>query len=940
MGKKNKHTHTPHTHHTHTHTHHTHTTHTPHTHHTHTTRTHTHKHTQTHTNTHKHTQTHTNTHKHTQTHTNTHKHTQTHTHKPLCGRESRARAARSCRTVPTLIPRPRCAIAFIHCAAGIITILPDIGTDKTALDFRYDLFLVTLFLIFGAFCGGAHLPISNLLRRFFFSLRHWKSTIFHDFNSSIQFFEQAKRFILLHRTSCVFLTLGAFCGGADPFWIPFDQHSGVSSDSPDWRATVPDIFLANGPIDTTLEALQAVFDPTFNLALPVQNNTFCSGVFYTDSKQFEGGLLLATGPWSCETDIGGEFFLQSKETPHTFCSGVTHTDLQQTEGGLLLDSGLTELFFGHNKTGVFPNPAFAQHTFCSGFFYTDSTQLEGGLLLASGPTELFLGHDKTGDFSNTAIGQHTFRSGVSHTDSTQIEGGLLLVSGPTESFLGHDKPGDFFKTAIGQHTFCSGVYHTDLQQTEGGLLPDPGLTEVFPGQDKTGVFPNSAFEQHTFCSGVTYTDLTQLEGGLLLDSDPTESFLAHDKTGDFSNSAIDQHTFCSGVYYTDSTQLEGGLLIDSGPTEPFFGHDKTGDFHNSVTDQHTFCSGVPYTDISLTCERRRNLTNFSSQYSANFLLLARDTVTTDCSLLWQPWHHRIQWHSTQVACLASGPLIVTPNCTICSEYFRICLILLLTVVASWIANYFTGVGSLFIVSLAFLSGILAECDSTDYINFSITEVTRRLPHSCLLLALAFVTFRYLFEWTFQHWAIEYSRPTGTARFCVHSFAGSHRNSRKSGPKSRRWHWHLSFLCSAVMFSYPFFPGADRGEGCTLTMGGAEASWPSTFLPTANDAKLHGSQPPMRTSAQMEPKPKPHPKVVKRSLHRAQRRAHAQGMTWYRGRCMTAQDFLRMGMKPITTDLPKPKPPDVTQCHHQMHPRDACCVPPGMGEDLRAIGWMR
>ena len=115
--------------------------------------------------------------------------------------------------------------------------------------------------------------------------------------------------------------------------------------------------------------------------------------------------------------------------------------------------------------------------------------------------------------------------------------------------------------------------------------------------------------------------------------------------------------------------------------------------------------------------------------------------------------------------------------------------------------------------------------------------------------------------------------------------------------------------------------ADRSEGYIPSMGdvGTSYNW-TDHLTSYADVKQHGTQPPMRNRAQITPKPKPHPKVVKRSLHRAQRRAQAQGMTWYRGRCMLPDDFLRTGMKPITAVLTPLKPPDVTHCHSHNAPK--------------------
>ena len=115
--------------------------------------------------------------------------------------------------------------------------------------------------------------------------------------------------------------------------------------------------------------------------------------------------------------------------------------------------------------------------------------------------------------------------------------------------------------------------------------------------------------------------------------------------------------------------------------------------------------------------------------------------------------------------------------------------------------------------------------------------------------------------------------------------------------------------------------ADRGEGCTPAMRSAEMSLPwSYLLNIPSDMKQHGTQPQMRSSAPSEPKPIPNRKVVKRSLQRAQRRACVHGLTWYRGKCLTPQDFLAMGLPSLEKPAQPPKPAAITSCHSQHMPK--------------------
>ena len=170
--------------------------------------------------------------------------------------------------------------------------------------------------------------------------------------------------------------------------------------------------------------------------------------------------------------------------------------------------------------------------------------------------------------------------------------------------------------------------------------------------------------------------------------------------------------------------------------------------------------------------------------------------------------------------------------------------------------------------------------------------------------------------------------THTPHLLTHTYTHTHCGTasryyfdfgRKSGPKSRRRLLAIIFLYTAIMNNGYCLKESDRGEGCTPSMGSAEASW-NPFLPPTFDAKPHGTQPTMRDCAQMSLKPKTHPKIVKRSLLRAHRRAAQTGMTWYRGKCMTPQDFAHMGLPPVAQDDRQPRSNDVAQCHQHNAPK--------------------
>ena len=150
-----------------------------------------------------------------------------------------------------------------------------------------------------------------------------------------------------------------------------------------------------------------------------------------------------------------------------------------------------------------------------------------------------------------------------------------------------------------------------------------------------------------------------------------------------------------------------------------------------------------------------------------------------------------------------------------------------------------------------------------------------------------------------------------------------KTSRKPGPKSRCCFLFLTLYCSG------FFPSAlmDRqenglswSEGCTSAMGGAGTSTWMNHSTSHLDVKLHGTQPIMCGSTQPELTSCKTSPVVKRSLHRAQKRAHIHGFAWYRGKCLTPNDFHNMGMKPITQLPTVLKSQDVATCNAHQSPR--------------------
>lgn len=142
---------------------------------------------------------------------------------------------------------------------------------------------------------------------------------------------------------------------------------------------------------------------------------------------------------------------------------------------------------------------------------------------------------------------------------------------------------------------------------------------------------------------------------------------------------------------------------------------------------------------------------------------------------------------------------------------------------------------------------------------------------------------------------------------------------KPGPNSRRLHpilfvW-LGFACLFTIMD------AGRSEGCIPAMGNVGTSVDMLpILTTIPDVKQHGPRPAMCGTAPKALNPKHASAVVKRSLFRAQRRAHQFGMTWYRGRCLRPEDFITMGMKPMTDSLPAMRFHDASNSHRLNKPK--------------------
>ena len=94
--------------------------------------------------------------------------------------------------------------------------------------------------------------------------------------------------------------------------------------------------------------------------------------------------------------------------------------------------------------------------------------------------------------------------------------------------------------------------------------------------------------------------------------------------------------------------------------------------------------------------------------------------------------------------------------------------------------------------------------------------------------------------------------------------------------------------STTRFSWQISPGAPlRGEGCVTSMGDMRAGIFSSFGNIDDHAKTHGMEPRQisgsyQTDLQRE--------VCKRSFKRARQRASLHGITWYKGRMVTASQL--------------------------------------------------
>lgn len=184
--------------------------------------------------------------------------------------------------------------------------------------------------------------------------------------------------------------------------------------------------------------------------------------------------------------------------------------------------------------------------------------------------------------------------------------------------------------------------------------------------------------------------------------------------------------------------------------------------------------------------------------------------------------------------------------------------------------------------------------------------------------------------TFAHWNIFHLAPNSFSGGYSTSIAplqralNPPRSGGKSGPNSRRQALVFSLFC---IWAFTMFTSLDTvdpefgwSEGYIPAMGNVGTSNRIDPLPSHADVKQHGTQPPMCAGTPIElPNCKPS-RVVKRSLQRAQRRAHSQGFAWYRGQCWTPNDFLRIGMQPIVQTPPKPKQYDLATCNASQGPR--------------------
>ena len=156
--------------------------------------------------------------------------------------------------------------------------------------------------------------------------------------------------------------------------------------------------------------------------------------------------------------------------------------------------------------------------------------------------------------------------------------------------------------------------------------------------------------------------------------------------------------------------------------------------------------------------------------------------------------------------------------------------------------------------------------------------------------------------------------------CWPGILQQHGTRRDPGPNSR----------GSSSFFRPFWPGLAillglvlmvsgncRNEGSAPAMGSTEVPFNFFQGTTQLGTKQHGNRPPACFGTSLGLKPVHPPSVVvKRSLHRAQRRATTHGMAWYRGKCLTPESFERMGLKPIQwvpDRAKKPLPP--VPVHH-------------------------
>lgn len=264
---------------------------------------------------------------------------------------------------------------------------------------------------------------------------------------------------------------------------------------------------------------------------------------------------------------------------------------------------------------------------------------------------------------------------------------------------------------------------------------------------------------------------------------------------------------------------------------------------------------------------------------------------------------------------------------------------------AWIVSFhftfafedYIGVGSLFHFSLAWINNFL---DLLRHFNLNVADgdhfsFTFGLPHLLAQrLALVWTLFSNILHW---HWqsvnAFNFILWQGTflflligklwiAALCDGADIRTWSKDCKPGPKSRHriLVFLLFFICVWHCLQAPSCIGSDRSEGCTVAMDSAETStdWTHHFIHKP-DVKLHGTQPPMCASTPVVLTLRSSP-VVKRSLQRAQKRAHRSGMAWYRGRCLTPEDFVKMGMRPLNTELPPMTPTNLATCNKHNAPR--------------------